>query len=160
MTDIGQGAFSGCVNLSAVSFNAPSILNIIGPGAFRYCLSLSSITIPASVKDIEYLAFNECRYLRSITLQNGLSSISQSAFSFCKSLSSITIPASIKVLGGTSGGVFNNCTSLSTINILAMVAPPINNNTFNGVPATEVHVPVGATGYGTTYGGLSVIYDL
>jgi len=36
----------------------------------------------------------------------------------------------------------------------------LGSNVFSGVLATDIHVPVGATGYGTTYGGLTVVADL
>jgi hypothetical protein len=36
----------------------------------------------------------------------------------------------------------------------------LGSNAFSYAPATEIHVPIGATGYNTTYGGLTVIYDL
>ena len=114
------------------------------------------------MKSIERLAFENCYNLRSVTLQPGLTSIGWSAFNYCTSLTSITIPATVEYLGDSEvqGDVFNYCTSLSTINILAMTAPLKGSIIFHQVPASAIHVPVGATGYGTTYGGLSVIYDL
>jgi hypothetical protein len=36
----------------------------------------------------------------------------------------------------------------------------LGSNAFYLVAATEIHVPVGATGYNTTYGGLTVRYTL
>ena len=69
----------------------------------------------------------------------------------------------LNIRGGiTSIGdnTFLNCTSLATINCLAISAPTLGSNTFLAVSATQIHVPVGATGYGTTYGGLTVVYDL
>jgi len=55
---------------------------------------------------------------------------------------------------------FEVCTNLATINCLATTAPTLGSNAFNIVSATDIHVPAGATGYGTTYGGLTVVADL
>jgi hypothetical protein len=49
---------------------------------------------------------------------------------------------------------------LASVTCLALTAPTIGLNVFLGIPATQIHVPVGATGYGATYGWLTVIYDL
>jgi hypothetical protein len=55
---------------------------------------------------------------------------------------------------------FALCSSLATVNCLATAAPTLGSFAFYGVASTEIHVPVGATGYGTTYGGLTVVADL
>lgn len=48
--------FYGCANLK--SFEIPNTVTTIGNGAFQSCNSLGTVTIPASVKTIEALAFN------------------------------------------------------------------------------------------------------
>jgi len=55
---------------------------------------------------------------------------------------------------------FALCTSLATVNCLATTAPTLGSRAFYGISATEIHVPVGATGYTSTYGGLTVVFDL
>ncbi|OOM60702.1 leucine-rich repeat domain-containing protein [Clostridium beijerinckii] len=62
LTSIGQGAFSGCGNLT----------NIIIPDnvAFAGCHSLRSIDIPKSVKRIEGGAFENCDKLTSMNIHS------------------------------------------------------------------------------------------
>jgi len=55
---------------------------------------------------------------------------------------------------------FQGCSILATVNCLATSAPTLGSNVFLNISATQIHVPVGATGYGTTYGGLTVVLDL
>jgi len=114
--------------------------------------------IPDSVSSIGSYAFGYSSILESATLPNNVdfTSIEDSLF-INTSLTSITIPNSVETIGSQA---FYNCTSLATINCLAINAPNLFGTTFSGVAATEIHVPVGATGYGTTYGGLTVVSDL
>jgi hypothetical protein len=55
---------------------------------------------------------------------------------------------------------FVTSVSLATINCLATTAPSLGSYAFYQTQATEIHVPVGATGYTATYGGLTVVADL
>ena len=52
--------------------------------------NLSSVTIPNSVKTINYCAFQECNGLKSITIPSSVTYIGSSAFKDCKNLTTIT----------------------------------------------------------------------
>jgi hypothetical protein len=154
MTDDGGGAtvnnklqiedlttISGSTGMYYVDTKELSIgsnVTSIGSNAFRYAFHSSNaqsyITIPSSVTSIGSSAFGYNGYLESVTIGSGVTSI------------------------GDYG--FQNCSSLATINCLATTAPSLGSYAFYYVAATEIHVPVGATGYGSTYGGLTVVYDL
>jgi hypothetical protein len=86
-----------------------------------------------------------------------VTSIGNYSFASCSSLPSITFPDGVTSIGS---GCFYYCTSLATINCLATTAPTLGSGVFSGTLTTEIHVPVGATGYGATYGGLTVVADL
>ena len=65
VTHIGDDAFSDCVGLASVTFEAGSQLESIGKKAF--CgTALSSVTIPAKVTSIGEGAFSDCEHLTSI----------------------------------------------------------------------------------------------
>ena len=67
VTSIGDYAFSGCYNLTSITFGDNSALTSIGNSAFKSCTSLTSITIPNSVTNIGSSAFYWCSSLTSVT---------------------------------------------------------------------------------------------
>ena len=85
-------------------------LTHISNGVFTNCTTLKSVTIPDSVKIINYLAFDGCSSLTSITIPNGVTKIGESAFANCSSLTSVIIPDSVKSIDGY---VFKGCNSVS-----------------------------------------------
>jgi len=155
VTSIGTYAFNGCTGLNSI--NIPNSVTSLGEGAFRLCSSLTSITIPDGVTSISSYAFIYCSGLTSMTIPKGVTSIGNYAYDSCSNLTSITIPKGVTSIGSYA---FNYCSSLDTINCLATTAPSLGSYAFNGANTTQIHVPVGATGYSTTYGGLTVVADL
>ena len=65
VTSIGNGAFTGCYSLTAITL--PEGVTSIGEGAFEDCSSLTAITIPEGVTSIGDWAFYGCSALKSIT---------------------------------------------------------------------------------------------
>jgi len=61
VTNIGDGAFEDCSNLTSVTI--PSSLNIIGITSFMNCSSLNNITLPTCINEIQGGAFYGCRNL-------------------------------------------------------------------------------------------------
>ena len=155
LTSLGSYAFANCTGLTSVTI--PNSVTSIGSGAFYHCSGLTSVTIPNSLTALADYVFSSCTSLTSVTIPNSVTSIGSDAFSYCSGLTSVTIPNSVISIGSSA---FNNCTSLNYIACLATAAPTIGGGVFSGVPATEIHVPIGATGYGVTYGGKTVVKDL
>ncbi|MEO1814426.1 MAG: leucine-rich repeat protein [Acetobacterium sp.] len=134
--EIGDGAFSNCTGLATISL--PEGLLRIGSWSFENCGSLNSISIPASVTSIGEAAFLYCNNLNSIALPDGVSSIGNDAFlgtgfislvipagmttissqllNGCYSLTSINLP---KTITSIDAKAFDNCQSLTTINVAA-----------------------------------------
>jgi len=152
--NLGFSAFSGCTNLTSITI--PNSVTSIGYATFLACTSLTSVTIPNSLTSIGYDAFIGCSSLTSINIPNSVTSIGNGAFAI-SGLTSINIPDSVTSIGNDA---FYNCTNLSTINCFATTAPTLGTNAFINVSAITIQVPVGAAGYGTTYGGLTVSYVL
>lgn len=142
-------AFSGCKNLSRVSF--PERMDTIADKAFSGCVSLTSISLPKGIKNLgneifqgctalTTISFNEvltsigsnafsgCTALTTISLNEGLTSIGSSAFSGCTSLHDITLPESLTDLGSKA---FYGCTSLETIIVPKNIVMPTYVSTGN-----------------------------
>ena len=109
-------AFLECTNIKSVIL--PNTLTAIGTQAF--CLSsLVSISIPASVETIEGGAFFRCTALQTVTFEKGSKlktikngSIWSGVFESCTSLTTIEIPASVETIGYDA---FSGCSSLKTV---------------------------------------------
>ena len=83
-----------------------------GNGAFQGT-NITSVTFASNsqLKSISYFAFASCRYLTSITIPQGVTSISECAF-IGTSLTGVTIPASVTSIGQEA---FGRCTSLTSV---------------------------------------------
>ena len=77
-----------------------------------YDSNIESITIPNSIRSIEYLAFYNCQSLKSIVIPDSVKSIGNEAFWNCQSLKSIEIPDSVKSIGYEA---FEWCESLKSL---------------------------------------------
>ena len=91
VSSIGEGAFSGCSSLETVEFAEGATIETIGKNSFQQCTGLKEITIPNSVKKIEYEAFNSCQNLKTIHIPANTTSIDQGAFSLCGSLTQFEV---------------------------------------------------------------------
>ena len=123
---IGVAAFKGCTALTTVTFETGSQLKEIGDtslsnsyhGAFTDCTSLTSIEIPANVETIGWNAFGNCQALTTVTFEKGSQlkiiwyGANIGAFQNCTSLTSIEIPASVEIIGWSA---FQGCTALTTV---------------------------------------------
>ncbi len=99
-------------------------LTIIGTGVmadyygdtpwYDYSSSIKSVIINDGVTSIGEWAFYDCDSLTSITIPNSVTSIGNGAFYYCPSLTSITIPNSVTSIGW---GAFYGCSSLTSVTI-------------------------------------------
>lgn len=106
---IGEGAFSGCEKLAAITL--PEGLERIGDRAFADCIALGHIELPASVEDIGQRAFCGSG-LENIALPEGLEVIPQECFAYCASLTAVALPVSIRLV---ETAAFTGCSSLETV---------------------------------------------
>ena len=92
VTAIGAGAFQN-VNISSVTFVAPSSIQFIGREAFR-ASNINRIYLPGSVTVIGEGAFESATGLTEITLPSNLRTIGSRAFAGTR-LVRITVPATV-----------------------------------------------------------------
>ena len=174
VTSIGSSAFYGCSSLKSVyisdiaawcnlsfgkvDYNSsyslylnnelvtdltiPNSVTEIKYSAFEGCSSLKSVTIPDSVTTIGNLAFKGCSSLKSVTIPNSVTKIQNAVFSDCSSLTSITIPNSVTEIEGSA---FSDCSSLKNVTIPNSVTN-IGRSAFWGCSSlTSVTIPDSVT---------------
>lgn len=112
---IGKQAFQQCNNLSSI--NIPSTVVEIGSFTFENCESLKTAgpiegnyNIKLALKDtIPSYTFDSARYLESVVIPEGITTIKASAFRSCSSLAHVIIPSSVN---NVENHVFNGCDQL------------------------------------------------
>ncbi|MCL2805971.1 MAG: leucine-rich repeat domain-containing protein, partial [Treponema sp.] len=145
ITTIGGQTFSGCSDLTTVTFAPGSLLVTIGNSAFRDS-RITNITIPAGVTIIDSHAFYNCTNLSTVTFAPGsqLITIGNSAFQD-NELTNITIPAGVTSIGNNA---FHNCTNLSTITFAGSQLETIGNSAFENTGLTNITIPASVTSIG------------
>ena len=127
---IGQSAFTDAANLLEVDMSqAP--LESIGIAAFLTC-GINSLTLPNTVKHIDYNAFNGCRSLSSANIGTSVEYLGSGAFYYCDRLKEILLPETLRYIGGSA---FEK-TGLTEIRIPASVAF-IGENAFESCKELE-----------------------
>ena len=120
VTEIGYGAFDICTGLTSIvvesgnpRFDSRDNCNaIIETADNTLIIGCKNTTIPNSVTEIGYGAFDSCTGLTSINLGNSVTSIGDWAFDKCERLTSIDIPNSVTKIGD---GAFYYCDGLTNI---------------------------------------------
>lgn len=97
-----------------------------------------SIVIEEGVTSIGNDSLSAFSELVSISIPSSVTSIGWHAFSGCRSLASVTVPGSVRYI---DDGAFSDCTSLASVTVLDGVTF-IGNDVFSGCSAlTEVTLP-------------------
>lgn len=114
---------------------------------FYACSNMRSITLPEGISTISYRCFAECN-TELIEIPNGVTSIDHYAFQNCKKLISVTIPNSVTSLGASS---FEKCSNLTSV-VIPNSVTLIRDNAFKGCASlTSVTMPAVAISYHLFY---------
>lgn len=173
VTNIGNGAFLNCPNLTRATLPGNVSYDNIPPAyyfyqvvfgqspvasltiadgspfisheAFNGVTSLTSVTIPSSVSSIQYNAFALCLGLTSITIPDSVTDLQSGSFAACTNLTSVTLGQGITTLEAA----FQRCSSLGRITIPDSVTK-IGINAFRDcLNLTNVVIPSGLTSIGS-----------
>ena len=162
VTSIAECEFYSCPNLTGTLVIPDACVTIsvdysYGTGAFGSCSGIEKLVCGSGLNLIFNASFSGCTSLATVLLNEGLTELGDNAFYNC-AITTIDLPSTITDMGSQC---FKNCSSLATVNCYATTAPTLTgSNHFQSTSATQIHVPVGATGYGTTFAGLTVVADL
>ncbi len=87
-----------------------------------------SVTMPDTIKKIEYWAFYNCASLKTVRFSHCLEFIDSEVFFGCSSLKEIDLGESLQSIGA---GAFKNCTALTSVTLPNTVTA-IDENAFSG----------------------------
>ena len=125
-----------------INFEVPESVYSIGNGAFTDCKFLKSISIPNRVSFISDYTFEGCTSLEAVGLSENIYSINYSAFANCSSLTSISIPDKVSYI---NDNVFNGCSSLASITLPDRLSYLGYNVFSNCSSLTSITIPNGVT---------------
>ena len=111
----------------------------------NYYQNIKSVTIEDGVTSIGAFAFYSCTNLTSVTIGNSVTHIGNAAFYECYSLTSVDIPNSVTEIGN---GAFYLCSDLSAIEIPGSVTTLSYALFFGCTSLTSVTIPEGVTQIG------------
>lgn len=129
-TVIGIGTCTDEDLVIPATYDGCPVVSVYG---LENCTWIKSITIQEGVEGIGANAFKGCTSLVSIDIPSSVNSIGYSAFGDCSSLESIEFPNGITVI---QWGMFSNCTSLKNI-IIPETVTTIERNAFQKCTALE-----------------------
>jgi hypothetical protein len=144
--------------VGAKNSTIPGSVVSIGSGAFGG-LDIASVTLPASVQEIENLAFNSCSQLTSFTLPNTVTSVGDAVFTYSgitepvynntifafmppAKTGAYTIPEGIQVI---TGNAFQDCNQLTAVTFPSSLQRVGFDAFWHCDALTEVVLPEGLT---------------
>ena len=112
---------------------------------YTYHYYIKSVVIENGVTSIGDRAFYGCANLTSVTIPSSVTSIGSSAFYRCYELTSVTIPSRVTSIGSNA---FEECESLTSVTIPYGVAEIGERTFYNCKALTSVTIPGSVTSIG------------
>lgn len=98
VTEIGEGAFDSCLNMTSLRFASGSTLKRIGAKAFE-CNKVTTLTLPDGLESVGENAFSSCESVTTLYIPDSVKSIGKWAFSSMSSLKKLTMPGEFDWIG-------------------------------------------------------------
>ena len=148
VTTFGTYAFAYNASLASVDFNGNTSVRSLGNYMFLECTSLTEVTLPTSLTFLGTYTFRGSGLTRidlsGLTglqyLGTGASACSATSsvylFADCADLAEVILPEGLTRIGGR---VFQNCTSLTSIDLTGLEM--IGSYCFQNTGLTSVHIP-------------------
>lgn len=108
---IGPKVFSGD-SFTQIAF--PKTIRSVGESAFADCRHLERLVVPASLSRLGESSFSGCSALKSVHIEEGVTSLPKGCFAKCQTLSDVVLPSSIRDIGSSA---FLSCSSLESLAI-------------------------------------------
>lgn len=105
VSELGEGAFSGCKAITDLSFLPEKALVKVGARAFVDCENLKTAILPDTIASIGGFTFMGCKRLAEVKLPVAMTAIPERMFMGCQELLNTTgsdgvvIPAGVKTIG-------------------------------------------------------------
>ena len=123
VTGIESGVFKGS-NLAGTVKLLPGLVNIRNR-AFYQANKITGLEIPSSVRIIDESAFESCKNLRRVTIEDGCTHLGHRAFADCTNLEEMILPGSVRQIDEEA---FLHCEKLT---ICAPKGSPAETYAFN-----------------------------
>lgn len=163
-----RGPFVLCKNLKTVTFEKG--ITAIAQCVLAGAVAVEEITVPESVKEIEFHAFTGCVNLKNINLSETVEVIGEGAFSICVSLTDLTVPASVTSVNkyafngcedlvgvefknsetAIADYVFSNCTALKSVKLPEGLTELSSGVFYNCTAIEEIELPEALTVVGAS----------
>ena len=125
-----------CTELNIpATYNGIPVTKIIDT-AFKGNTNITKVSIPGTIKTIDYCEFKGCTGLTELNIAEGVETIQTEAFMNCTSLQSVVIPDSVRTLSGA----FEGCSALASVKLGANLEY-IMMNAFKGTAITSITIP-------------------
>jgi len=186
VSQISTSAFGGCTQLSAInvdpanlffssiggvvydknqatlvrfppgyqgSYATPASVTRVAPYAAEDC-ALAALTLTAGVTNLGDIAFQGCGNLTNVTLRSPVTSMGIVVFGNCPKLTTVIIHGTV---GSFGLDAFVYSSSLTGVYFTGNAPAQPDPSTFFGDPAVTVYYLAGATGWGSSFGGVPAV---
>lgn len=123
---------------TVIKATLPQSLQQIGFSAFEGCTSLSVINLPEGLSVIDNRAFAKCESLEKIDIPQSTVFIGNAAFYGCTSLDDVVLPENMSAI---SNNLFYNCASLKNITFPAKLTSIGQQSFYNCRKLSKLEIP-------------------